>query len=63
MSRNSKNYQQEVDARLGALRHNTGGTYRAAGEASGIGPSTISAWDRKIRVPRSDSMAKLREAS
>jgi transcriptional regulator with XRE-family HTH domain len=59
----TKEYRQELRARLGVLRHNTGGTYRAAAEASGISAQTISAWSRGQRVPRTSSMEKLRGVS
>jgi transcriptional regulator with XRE-family HTH domain len=55
--------QQEVDVRIGVLLHNSGGTYRSAGEESGLSPQTISAWDRGIRNPRQDSLEKLRAVS
>lgn len=55
--------RRELRTRLAVLRRNSGGTYVAAGAASGIGPSTISAWDRGLRKPRPTSLDKLRAAS
>jgi hypothetical protein len=49
----TKEYRQELRARLGVLRHNTGG----------ISAQTISAWSRGQRVPRTSSMEKLRGVS
>jgi transposase-like protein len=55
--------EEEAQARVSALLHNSGGTYAAASRETGVHHGQLSGWHRGLHVPQARSMEKLREVT
>lgn len=53
----------ETQARVSALLHNSGGTYMAAQEVTGVHRFQLSRWHRGVTVPRTKGLETLRNAT